>query len=97
MLANGHRKSAPPMIKVKIKLKKEQMNHQTELNTDAGLFASSTMSSALENTLNIVPPRSLPRRCNSFTNTLVGDETFLLKPHIMKPCRKRPNRGAAHF
>ena len=31
------------------KTKEKQINHQTGLKTDAGLFASSTMSSKLEN------------------------------------------------
>ena len=60
-------------------------------NSDAGVFASSKMASALEyNTLHIPPPRALPGRHTAVPHTLVGDEAFPLKCHIMKPY---PARG----
>ena len=60
-------------------------------NSDAGVFASSKMASALENnTMNIHPPRPLPGRHTAVPHTLVGDEACPLKCHIMKPY---PARG----
>ena len=53
---------------------------------DAGIFARSTMSTALEqNEVHIPPPRPLPGRVNSVPFVVVGDDAFGLKPHIMKP------------
>ena len=42
------------------------------------------------NTMNIPPPRALPGRHIAVPHTLVGDEVFPLKCHIMKP---HPTRG----
>ncbi|XP_041351201.1 uncharacterized protein LOC121370153 [Gigantopelta aegis] len=60
-------------------------------NSDAGVFASSAISSALEkNTLHIPPERALPGRATAIPHVIVGDEAFPLKSHLMKPY---PARG----
>ena len=53
---------------------------------DAGVYAKSDISAALENgTLHIPPPRSLPGRINDVSYVLLGDEAFPLKTFLMKP------------
>ena len=55
-------------------------------HSDAGVFASSHMSSALEdNTLHIPPDKPLPGRDVNTPYVIVGDEAFPLKCHVMKP------------
>ena len=57
---------------------------------DAGAFAASTMSAALENNqLSIPPPSPLPGRVNDVPYVIVGDEAFGLKEHLMKPYHAR--------
>ena len=53
---------------------------------DAGVFAASAMSAALENNELSIPPSSpLPGRVNDVPYVIVGDEAFGLKEHLMKP------------
>ena len=53
---------------------------------DAGVYAKSDISAALENgTLHIPHPRPLPGRINDVSYVLVGDEAFPLKTFLKKP------------
>ncbi|KAK7501588.1 hypothetical protein BaRGS_00007019, partial [Batillaria attramentaria] len=59
--------------------------------SDAKVFANSSLCSALENnTVNLPPPSPLPGRLPDVPYFLVGDETFPLKPYLM---RAYPGRG----
>ena len=62
---------------------------------DAGIFARSVMSNALDqNTVHLPRPCPLPGRVNYVPFVVVGDDAFGLKPHIMKPY---PGRDIGDF
>ncbi|KAK6172139.1 hypothetical protein SNE40_015867 [Patella caerulea] len=53
---------------------------------DAGVYASSHLSQALENnSLNVPEPKCLPGRQELVPSVVVGDDAFMLKPYMMKP------------
>ncbi|PVD20418.1 hypothetical protein C0Q70_18573 [Pomacea canaliculata] len=60
-------------------------------NNDAGIFACTTLSKAVESkTLQVPAPRELAHSHVKMPFVLVGDEAFPLKEHLMKPY---PQRG----
>lgn len=66
--------------------------------SDGGVFNRSALSQALQNnTLNIPPPRPLPKTNIETPFVVLADDAFALKPYIMKPFNFRGQDRAEHI